>query len=247
MAAPTLNLTFADLRKAVGFFLGYTRDSANWDADQVNDIEDAIQSGLRRLYTAYDWSFLRPVATLSTVAEDGDLDLPDDFASIDGNFTYAAGTGYKAIEHVSEAQIRQMRVDSSHSAFPLYFAIRYKTTTQAAYQQSEVMFYPTPDAVYVLSYRYRKSMDKLVSTTNEYPPGGSTHSELIKAACLAAAEQLINDQIGIHEGHYQQLLAQGIRNDALTAPESLGLPRSRHGESVGYTRGGTVNYVGFPA
>jgi hypothetical protein len=41
---------------------------SSFTADQQSDINDCVHDGLRRVYAAYSWSFLRPVADVTTTA-----------------------------------------------------------------------------------------------------------------------------------------------------------------------------------
>lgn len=72
-----LTLTYASLRREIGRFLGYGRDPDAWadGSDAATDVEDILRSGVRRVITppplpgerySHEWSFLRPVATLTT-------------------------------------------------------------------------------------------------------------------------------------------------------------------------------------
>ncbi len=75
MASPVesgLALTYDDLRSEIGFVLGYGRAST-WDTGKSANINHALKVGLRRFYypsrlpgqpRAYQWRFLKPVATI---------------------------------------------------------------------------------------------------------------------------------------------------------------------------------------
>lgn len=62
--------TYADLKVEVASALGYTRDSAQWPAgsNRLAVIVACIKSGLSRFYTSYDWSFFRPVSSITLSA-----------------------------------------------------------------------------------------------------------------------------------------------------------------------------------
>lgn len=74
-----MSLGWSDLKSEVGFFLKYGRDT--WTATQETEIEAIVHSGVRRAYyppamgegkertAGYEWSWLRPSATLSLVAK----------------------------------------------------------------------------------------------------------------------------------------------------------------------------------
>lgn len=62
MAESTLSMVYADLVRELERYLRIaTGTETTW-------IDDLLRTGLRRFYGAHAWSFLRPLATLSTVA-----------------------------------------------------------------------------------------------------------------------------------------------------------------------------------
>lgn len=78
MTESSLSLSWVELKEEVGWFLNYGRDS--WDADQTTEIENIVQSGVRRVYyppvtepsqVGYEWSWLRPSTTLTVYAAYG--------------------------------------------------------------------------------------------------------------------------------------------------------------------------------
>jgi hypothetical protein len=81
MAESSLSIGLPELRQAVGFFLDYGR--SGWDTAQENEIDDIIQSGIRRVYyplpageatVGHEWSWLRPTTSLTLQqAIDGSL------------------------------------------------------------------------------------------------------------------------------------------------------------------------------
>ena len=76
MAESGLSLGYTELSQRVGFYLGYGRTTLNWSAGQLVEINEVVQSGVRRVYyppavqgvqPGFEWSFLRPsIATLIT-------------------------------------------------------------------------------------------------------------------------------------------------------------------------------------
>ena len=65
-----------------------------------------MDKGYRDFVNGYPWSFLRKFATISAVADDASYDLPDDFASFDGDVTYGSDESYKPIIITGEPEIR---------------------------------------------------------------------------------------------------------------------------------------------
>ncbi len=77
MTESTLSSQYSDLQKAVAHYLGHGLDSAKWTTHQAAVITMIIKRGLRQFYyppkvydreMPHEWSFLKPIATLTTVA-----------------------------------------------------------------------------------------------------------------------------------------------------------------------------------
>lgn len=62
----TTDASSSILGERVGHYLFGVR--TDFSEDQQNDINDCVHDGLRRVYAAHDWSFLRPVADVVTTA-----------------------------------------------------------------------------------------------------------------------------------------------------------------------------------
>lgn len=255
MAEPSLSLTYSELAKEVGHFLGYGSDDSVWSSEQSDDVDRIVQSGYRQflnppllpgMQVIHQWSFLRPVTTLDTVADQADYDLPDNFGGMDGCLTYDDNNAYPDIKIVGENQIRSARSGtSSMSGRPYLAAVRYKQHSGTPGQRWEIMFYPTPDAAYTLSYRYRALRNKLTDSS-PYPLGGADHAETILESCLAIAERRKDDAIGLHDGAFKERLAASIAMDgSIARADSLGYngDPSTERETVRYGRQGgfTVN------
>jgi hypothetical protein len=223
MAESSLSLGYADLRKAVGRFLGFGGTSGNWTADQIDEIAGYLDAGLRRFETAYDWRFLRVTTTIATVADDYDTTLPDNFGYMLGDLTFATvDNGWDRIRLVTEDEIRKLRQSPTNTTGkPKFAAVRPRTTDGTTGQRFEIIYWPTPDAIYTLSYQYRILTSQL-SSGAPYPYGGMLHAETIKAAIMAEAERTSDDEEGVHEAKYQKLLAQSIMVDQRGEAEYFG-------------------------
>ncbi len=222
MADSTLSLTFTDMKGAVGEFLNYGYDSTNWSTNQAAQIERLVQAGYRQfLYPpategiapGYEWSFLKPVTTITTVDEDQDQDLPDDFGRLIQGFVFAVDEQTPTIiADVGEAKIRELRQRFDESGCPRVAAVRIKAGTGSAGQRREVMWYPEPDDAYVLSYRYEAYTGKLTAAL-PYPLGGMEHGQVILMSCLAAAEAIREDTRGVHWDNFVRNLIPSILRD----------------------------------
>jgi len=222
MADSTLSLSFTDFKGQVGEFLNYGYSSTNWTTNQEAQIERLVQAGYRQfLYPpategvqpGYEWSFLKPVTTITTVSDDEDQDLPDDFGRLIQGFTFAANAQVPTIiADVGEAKIRELRQRFDEGGRPRVAAVRIKAGTGYAGQKREVMWYPDPDDAYVLSYRYDAFVDKLTLAL-PYPLGGMIHGQLCLLSCLAAAEALREDTRGVHWDNFVRNLIASVQRD----------------------------------
>lgn len=208
------------------------RTSTDWTAADLARVEAIINSGLRRFYVPraagpgaviHHWSFLQPYTTLSTTSTDYDYDLPDDFGGmVVDQFTFAAGTGYAPIKGLIPAEkLLLLKSQSNDSGKPCKAAIRAKSSTGAEGQRYEVIFYPIPDATYVLSYCYRVNPNKL-DASYPYPRGGMPYAECMMESCKAAAEDYLGDTAGIHHQLFADLLQTAIEFDRSLGPGDLG-------------------------
>jgi len=221
MSESTLSLKYSDLQAEVGGFLGYGVDPSAWSAEKAAEVDRYIQSGLRQFYyppavngieAAYEWSFLKPTATITTAVGDAEQDLPDALGRILGDLHFDVDVHNVPIVQVSEARILALLQQSESTGKPQYAAVRSKASDGTTGQRLEIAWWPIPDAAYILTYRYEAFAGKLTGS-KQYPLGGMRHSELIVESCLAVAEQKANDEKGIHTERFMELLASGIAQD----------------------------------
>jgi len=251
MAESTLSLTYDTIKVALGQYLGYGRTSGNWSTDQSNQMDDIIQRGLRQFYfpkSGHIWSFLKPTTTLALASADWQYDMPDDFGGLASPFSFSSDEGYYQIQQVPESKILGLRQRyNSQTGRPYMCAIRQLTTYPNATEGSryEVIFYPTPDAVYTLYYSYHILMNKLVTTTNPNFYGGMVHSEAVLESCLAVAEVDVNDTLGIHNQKFNELLETSMQSDMQRFnPVSLGYNGDNGEISVANRRTTSLTYEG---
>ena len=163
-----------------------------------------------------------------TVDSEDTFTLPWDYGGMagDGKFTYDNGEGkICSVTLTSDAEIRKLRQSSVSTGTPYLCAIVPKTTDGTEGQRWEAMFYPPPDEVLILHYRYAVLPDSLVSSTKEYPYGSAAHSETILESCLAIAETREKDGgDGSHQTRFAALLVASIDQDS-----TLGHPVIHYG------------------
>lgn len=170
----TLLTTKEKVWKRIGVHLGFGPNYKAWSASQLAKVKEIFKEGLRLFCNPpiipgmtypHQWGFLRPKASLSTVASQTTYDLPVDLAAVEGPMVFKPSSHmvWPAARQVGEWQIREKLQRSNLTGRPREFAVRVKAATadpqykgQTTY---EVIFYPTPDAVYELEYRYTVSMN----------------------------------------------------------------------------------------
>lgn len=205
----------------VSRFLGYSTTYASLDSAQVENVADAIRTGLRSFYwpeTPHQWSFLAPIDHLQLVSGMRVYDLPSNFGGLLSDFTYGVNEQRIKIATVDEEVIRSQQAKSEKSGSPVYSAIRV-AIPDGARTRHQVHFYPTPDQDYVVSYRYAYEPDEL-SASQPLHLGGPAHSATVLESCLAAAEQQQNAETldlkngaGFHTARFLQRLQASIQLD----------------------------------
>jgi len=138
--------------------------------------------------------------------------LPDNFGRLIGDLHFAADDVRAPITLVRTGAILDMRARSDEKGTPYFAAVRPKSSTGSTGQRQEIIFYPEPDQAYTLSYNYEAYSGELTDAL-PYPLGGMQLSELYVESCLAAAEQRVNNEAGLHTQVYQAMLLDAVARD----------------------------------
>lgn len=239
MPESRLTLTNDDLRGEIGAFLGYGRGTpfgeTAWTTIQENDILATLKSGLGFVYRpqplvpggpVHNWSFLRPWATVVIPEGVNSANLPDDFGGFEGPIIIQGDSPnrYIPIETVNQGIIEaRIAAQPSTTGAPLMACEAIlKDTTPERSNRSQIMVWPTTDQEYSLRVDYYYQPDVLDGVFR-FPPGGSSHPELFKAAVLAAAELFKDNERGPMWAHFIDRLAAAIGHD-----------RKRKGQRLSY-------------
>lgn len=237
MAESRLSLSITDLTGAIGHFLGYGRGTANsetaWTTQQTNDINSVLRTGLSWVYTpplvngqVYAWSFLRPFCNLTLTIGNDYAELPDDFGGFTSRIYISEESPRRpwSIPLTTPEKVAQEHVRTPNSSGAPIIAAEFidKSTTIDRGQRSKLYVFPTPDSAYTMRAEYTYLPDVLTGAY-PYPPGGSQHAELFRAAVLAAAELHLDDTRGVRWESFME---------RLTA--SMAVDRPRKGQTLGY-------------
>jgi len=172
-------VSYATLLERVGHYLFGIR--TGFSADQTSDILDCIRDGLRRVYAAHDWSFMRPVKDVVTTAPyvtgtitiasgvvtlvggtfpswaaDGVLKVNNKYYSVasrDGNNQITLDTTSVTVADASDYQLARPEV-------PLDAAF------DAVANDSDLTYYPSPDLWYPPVRQRHDAMIRQLESSN---------------------------------------------------------------------------------
>lgn len=218
MSESTLTLTGADIKRHIGRFLGINRDLTKWTTENTTDVTDLIKSGERQLYGAHNWSFLTVVSAITTGNGTSTYDLPDDFSGfLDRELSISSTKSWavkiKPVEMVLEQIETYGTSMPTGITQPLMAAVKPKVSfAPATGQRWQIQFWPTPTATLSVVGRYR-SIPNTIDDDSHYPMGGQPFAQLLLESCLAAAEEQMNDEDGVHRARFNELLAAAIASD----------------------------------
>lgn len=244
--------SFFTARKRIADFLGWTRHSGNWSGDDIDRLDEIVNSAYQQFIypvplpnetVAHQWSFLKPTYTFDTAASDYLYDMPADFGAMVGDLVYEADEyETRIIKQVTTGMIDKCRAVDSASGRPTMFALRPKAVTMTSSQVTELMLYPTPDAVYGLRCYYDAKVGTL-SETNSYMLGGQAHFETILQSCRdVAATRYKDDPAGREHTLFLERLRASVEADRRLSPKTLGfnddggrIRHTRHGDEFTVT------------
>lgn len=247
----TLAAAYADLTGDVGHFLGYGRGSDNgdtaWTTAQAADVARAVKGGMRKFYFCdYDWSFLRPMATLTLVDGTVTVTLPDDFGGIEGKVIVSSSgdsIGYTLDVGGIGAVYHAATLDPDAVGQPELMCVEpLKGTTHLAGQRSQLRFFPTPDQDYTIQATYYLNPNYLTGSL-PYAYGGPQHAETLLEACLSVAELIKDDTVGIHAFEFDKRLQISKDIDRRNKPQHMGYNLDRSDCRQGMTRGSVYQPV----
>ncbi len=235
MGESTLSLKKADFESKVGFDFGWGFGDplGVYDDDQKQAIvTDCVESGLRQFYTPppidgvpYDWSFLKPTATLYLASGNSTIDLPGDFGGFEGRITITTSSSRVLLPMriVNEGIVReQFAADPDASGPPMFASVEWlKGTTVDGSQRAQLYVFPAADQAYTLQVPYYILGDYLTGT-RPYALGGAAHAETILESCLAIAEQRYRGGSAIHSAKFMERLAASVAQDRRLKPQSGG-------------------------
>ena len=214
----TLSLKRDDLIQEVADFLGWN------PTDMETELSRIVNSGQRQFYfpvpteggAAHNWSFLRPVVTLTLLEDESVVMLPDDFGGFEGQITMSSD------ESNSFCPINVIGVGALYAktnAFPdssgrpeCVCLEPLKEMSANTGQRWQLKFFPTADQDYSVQFQYY-ILPSALSGTRPYCYGGMAHAETILESCLSIAEERRDDMQGVHKQKWMERLLASIALD----------------------------------
>lgn len=243
MSESTLSLTQPQLQRAIGRYLAWDRNPANWSTDQQTDGQDILDAGLRMFYNppalpqernSHHWSFLEPIHSFCTIPNQDTYDLPDLFGGFVGDLSCTAGDNawfplrQTSITHILTEKQRNI-TSVTFACQPALYCVQPLKTDGTTPQRFSLILFPPTSNVYTLQGQIYINPNA-VSSTLTYPMGGQPHAEAIRQACLAAAELEMNGEQGAHYAEYMIQLRTSVSIDRrATGPKYFGYNRDRSG------------------
>jgi hypothetical protein len=164
-----------------------------------------------------------------------EVPLDDSFEAVanDSDLTYYPDQNdlYPPVRQRHDQALRTMQQNNPYYDRPVFYSVRTVEFDPTVGSRKRLAFYPTPDAAYVLRVPMilRPTM---IDSTNQYPVGGETLSQLIVEACLKSVEVDFYEKTdGRHTRKFYEMLPLAIKADLeKSAPTSLGpdMPRGEH-------------------
>jgi hypothetical protein len=214
----TLRLTYSDIYQAVSKFLGWGKEPVG---DQLDTVKSMVLRGCRQfLYPVdvrtreyWEWSFLRPLHSMTLKSNKWRYLLPEDFSSIITNPTYSEDDNFKQIARTTPDNIMNLMAAGEVDYAPYYYAIVTSDYDPEIGEMDEIWFYPKPDSSYSIQFFYKSDPMK-VSNDSDFLPGGVKSTEAILENCLAIAEQENDNMLGTHTQLAQKLTQELIIIDS---------------------------------
>lgn len=222
-----------ELTGEAGSYLGWGRDPSRWSERKREDLNAVLATALRRFYfqAGHEWTFLKPLTTLTLVTGEKSIPLPEDFGGFEGRAVISLGSsngGYWPIEQVASEQIRaRYSMATTASGRPMCFADEpRRNVTETRSSRNNLLVYPLPDNDYRFECTY-SILPEFLTEKNPWPYGGAAHAETLKAGVRAAAEMFEDAEDGPQGANYAIAIMASIAYDRRHQPKTLGLNSDR--------------------
>jgi len=160
--------------------------------------------------------------------------LPDNFGGMVGNFIYRGGRTYPRGEVVNTSTFERTRFASESGrqiGTPSLASIEPIDSTDGTPDlppRFKVVFYPRSNAVYEMYYTYIANIAIPANIGSDHGglPGGQQHGETLISACLAIAEEIMDEKTTVKMQQFMSRLAGSVSIDRrIHSPGNLGQNR----------------------
>ena len=241
----SLQIDYHYIRRLIGKLLGYGYNHATWNDEQIQEVQEIIDEGLRQYYyppvlpapyavsamEAHEWTFMRPTWEFETAADQRVYALSADFEHPIGPISYRDVGDYYGgpIHFAPPAYVRELENRQDYTSPPEIAAVFPAESAGDDPQQLELVLHPTPDSRYYLALQYQ-SHGIRITEDHPFPLGGQLHGPGILASCLAVGEFRVLGQHGPKYDAFMQKLASNIARD-----------RKRGSQIIGYNGNGITS------
>lgn len=229
----TLSFDYTSIRRRLADYMGYGLSSSDWTGNRETYLDDIMQAGQHMAYypprvptmtTPHEWSFLRPFFVFKTTENQVDYEMPHTF---DGRLIghpmmrETSTDTWDVVMPYTPRQLQDQKIGMVTSGRPVACAVSPVVGDGSGPQRWSMEIFPTPDGEYEVKAQFQAQIP-LLSSTRPYPLGPSSFGYLVMLACLAAAEQQIEDMPGPKLQEFLVQLESEIAKDLRTLPENLG-------------------------
>lgn len=232
----TLALKKLDFKVKTALYLGWGRGAdyseTAWTSRQDAQLQEFVDSSLRQFYfpaledlAGYEWSFLKPMASITLAEGETAVKMPEDFGGAIGKITVTVDgqSSGVCLELGPVSDVYQRAADlPDATGWPEICCIEpLKGTNLYGGQRFQIRVWPTADQDYTLQLQYYLLPDALTDA-NPFAYGGTAHTETILEGCLAMAEQRLDDAKTLHTQNFQERLRASVAYDRKLKPRNLG-------------------------
>lgn len=249
MPESTLALVKSDFQVKTAVYLGWGRGASYgepaWSDFQTYHLKEFVDTACREFYwpaleggMAYDWSFMRPVATMILQSGLAVVALPDDFGGMEGQVSVSssANSRYLPVPFVGVGQVyERFSASPDQTGWPVMCCVEpLRNPSGVTGQRDQLHFWPTADQTYTLQFQYYLLPDALTDAS-PYAYGGAAHAQTILQGAKAAAEAALDDiPMGPHRALFKERLMASIEQDRRLKPQLMAYNADRSDWNRGF-------------
>lgn len=226
----SLAIAYQELGEKLGDWLGYGRGATAgekaWNDNQDRTVQMFLKEGLSDFYfSGHQWSFLRPIVTLTLLDGERTTDLPEDIGGVEGRvfITNDGGTFWTPLDFgmVNAVQARESEQPSQEGRPNVVCVEAVQGVSKNRSNRQRLRFHPAADQDYTVKFQGYVN-PAMLSGTYPYAYGGPQHAHTILQAAKAAAERHDGIKDGPEQMNYREKLAASVLVDSRLKPQDFG-------------------------